>query len=116
MNLGQLSIMGVYCSPSFASQGINNNNDSLKYFYFSLDSINLISLKDTMAECILDLASNEQEATIIVGDFNMDPQKRPTRTKYQHLSQGYMLCPLLLFMYPISPNGFSTWLSTCIIR
>ena len=56
-----------------------------------------------MTENILDLASNEQEATIIVGDFNMDPQKR--LAKYQQLSQGYMLCPvLMLSMYPISPK------------
>ena len=52
-----------------------------------------------MTENILDLASNLQEATIIVGDFNMDPQKR--LAKYQQLSQGYMLCPLLLSLHPM---------------
>ena len=54
--------------------------------YFSLDFINLISLIDTMTERILELASNEKEAMIIVGDFNIDPHKDPV--KYQRLSQG----------------------------
>ena len=54
--------------------------------YSSLDFINLISFIDTMAECILELASNEKEAMIIVGDFNIDPQKN--LAKYQLLLQG----------------------------
>ena len=54
--------------------------------YFSLDFINLISLIDTMTERILELASNEKEPMIIVGDFNMDSQK--DIAKYQRLSQG----------------------------
>ena len=79
---------------------LNADDSSDSVFILVLTTyINLISLTDTMTENILDLASNEQEATIIVGDFNMDPQKR--LAKYQQLSQGYMLCPLLLSMHPI---------------
>ena len=52
---------------------------------FRVDIIG-IPLADKMPETVLDLASKDQEPTIIIGDFNVDPQR--DSTKYEGLKQG----------------------------
>ena len=46
----------------------------------------LIALADDMIEAILEMASDEEEDMIIMGDFNICPKKHPA--KFQLLSQG----------------------------
>ena len=56
------------------------------YFCNIFHGSNFILFTDNMAETIMKLASDEEEAMIIVGDFNIDPKR--DSSKFQYLSQG----------------------------
>ena len=75
--------MGVYRSPSFASQGISNPCSIKSRSNFC---INTTFFTDKMTENILDLASQDQQPMIIIGDLNIDPQR--DSAKYQQLAGG----------------------------
>ena len=55
-------------------------------FVDALFCINTTFFTDKMTENILDLASQDQQPMIIIGDLNIDPQRNSA--KYQQLAGG----------------------------